>query len=265
MILQMALFSPMGITIPAFSVRDVLNVPSGKEDKGYVFFAPADPHKIMYKHVYTNTSWVIGIMAMCRQIRSEIKNLLSSYDINVHAVDFDKIGARQHGISRTVPLLIRSVSPFLGKTSGRVVLWENWDGHHFPDYEKQRRKGFSPAPRVPGLDNSLATYAQAVQPLQLFIGLSMTYHEVSGARDLHLCKQDAPVTGFECRRIECIVPVSDRVNARKMVDEAVDRRLDLLRCHFPHRWCYVRAMRSKLEGGLALARQYMREEVDRIC
>jgi hypothetical protein len=265
MILKMALFSPMGITIPAFSVRDVLNVPFGQEDKGYVFFAPADPHKTMYKHVYTNTSWVIGVMAMCRQIRSEIKNLLSSYDINVHAVDFDKIGARQHGISRTVPLLIRSVSSFLGKTSGRVVLWENWDGHHLPDYEKQRRKGFSPAPRVPGLDNSLATYAQAVQPLQLFIGLSMTFHEVSGARDLCLCKQDAPVTGFDCRRIECIVPLGDRVNARKMVDEVVDRRLELLRCHFPHRWCYVRARRSKLEGGLALARQYMREEVDRIC
>lgn len=60
----------MGITIPALSVRDVLNVPSGSElDKGYMFFTPADPHKIMYKHVYANTSRVIGVMAMCGQMR----------------------------------------------------------------------------------------------------------------------------------------------------------------------------------------------------
>ena len=61
------------------------------------------------------------------------------------------------------------------------------------------------------------------------------------------------------------VPLGDRVKARKLVDEAVDGRLALLRRHFEHRYCYVRAMRPKLESGLATARQYMREEVDRIC
>lgn len=264
MILEMTLFSPMGITIPARSVRDGLNMRFGRECyNGYVFFAPTDPHRTMYKNVCTNTSWVIDLMTMCGEIRSETKKVLSSYDINVQGVDLDKIGG-QHGTSRTAPL-IRSVSSFLGKSSGRVVLWENWIGHHFSVYKEQLRQGLPPAPRVFSLDNSLATYAQAGEPLQVSIGLSMTFHEVSGARDVYLCKQDTPVTGFDCRRIKCIVPLGDRVNASKMVDEAVDRRLDLLRSHFPHRWCYVRAMRSKLESGLALARQYMREEVDRIC
>ena len=265
MILQMALFSPMGITVPAFSVRDVVNVPAGHKDKGYVFFAPADPHKTMYRHVYANTSWAIGIMALCRQLRSETKKVLSSYDINVHAVDFDKSRGRQHGMWRTVPLLIRSVSSLLGKTSGRVVLWEKWDGDHFPDYKEQRRRGLPPAPRTPGLDDSLARYAQAVRPFELFIGLSMTFHRVSAFTDVCLCKQDVPVMGIDCRRIQCVVPLGDRVNARKMVDEAVDSRLGLLRHHFSHRWCYVQAMKSKLESGLELARQYMREEVDRLC
>ena len=41
--------------------------------------------------------------------------------------------------------------------------------------------------------------------------------------------------------------------------------LDLIRRHYLHRLCYVRAMRRKLESGLVVARQYMREEVDRIC
>lgn len=74
----------MGITIPANSVRDALNMRFEQErDNGYVFFVPTYPHRTMYKNVCTNTSWVIDPMAMCGQIRFETKKVLSSHDINV--------------------------------------------------------------------------------------------------------------------------------------------------------------------------------------
>jgi hypothetical protein len=264
-ILKMVLFSSMGISLPATPAGHLSNIPFVQEsDSGYVVFDPKDPNRTVYKHLCTKTLWVIGFMKICHQIRSETRKLLSSNDINVHGVDFDKLRGRQHGILRNISL-IRRVSSFTGKSSGRVVLWGNWDGHCFSIYEAQRRQGLPPATRIPDLDDFLTSYAQAIQPFQLCIVLSMNIHNISGFRDVCLCKRDAPVMVYDCRRIQCIVPLGDRVKARKMVDEAVDARLALLRRHFLHKWCYVRAMRSKLESGLVMARQYMREEVDRIC
>lgn len=266
MILEMALHSPTGICIDGPAAVHSSSMKHGKElEYGYVFFDPADSHKRkVYKHTCTKTLWVIDLLTTCRQIRLETKKVLSSNDIDVHCVEFDKIRGRQSALSRTIPL-IRTVSSFIGKSSGRIVLWESWSGHGSAIYESQRRSGLPPAPRIAGLDTELSTYAQAVQPFQVSIGLSMTFHDISGFRDVCLCKRDAPVMVYDCRRIQCIIPLGDRVKAKKLVDEAIDGRLALLRRHFPHKWCYVRAMRSKLESGLVAARQYMREEVDRIC
>jgi hypothetical protein len=80
-----------------------------------------------------------------------------------------------------------------------------------------------------------------------------------------LCKRDGPILMSDCRRIQCVVPLGDRVEARRLVDKAIDDSLDLIQRHYLHRLCYVRAMRQKLECGLVIVRQYLREEVDRIC
>lgn len=123
-----------------------------------------------------------------------------------------------------------------------------------------------PASRILSLDSELSRYAQAIQPLQLFVGLSMTYHHAAaGFQDVCLCRRDAPVFISDCRRIQCVVPLGDRVMARKMVDEAIDGRLNLLPRHFSHRWCNVQAMRQKLERALETTRQFIREELDRLC
>ena len=272
-IFEMALIHPTGISLRAGRYWNGFH--DDKPRHGHLPTDRTPPPRRRIKTMCFKTLWALRLMATCQQIRSEVKNgLLSSNDINVHGVDFNcvdlqqpgilHVAAQQPGILHTVPL-IQNISSVLGMRPGRVVLWENRDGHTFAQYERQRREGLPPARRIQRLDHSLARYAQAIQPFQLFFGLSMHYQELTGNKDIHLCKQDAPVTLTDCWRIQCVVPLGDPVKARKMVDEAIYGRLALLRRHFEHRLCNVRAMRQKLESGLAAARQYMREEVDRIC
>jgi hypothetical protein len=47
----------------------------------------------------------------------------------------------------------------------------------------------------------LSEYARAIEPFQLFIGLSMKYHHLVVWEDICLRKQDNPVYMSDCRRI----------------------------------------------------------------
>lgn len=263
MIFEMALIRAAGMSLRAGAIS---NGPHGDElHSGYVFLNTARLQRALLESLCPTTSWALGFMATCHQIRSETKDaaVLALNDVNVHGVEFCNVERQQPGIWSTVPL-IRKISYLLGMPSGRVVLWQNWNGHYFAQYERDRRAGL-PVARLPELDDSLSRYARAIQPFQLFIELSMNYPNLGGSSNVPVCKRDAPVTLTDCSRIQCIVPLGDRVMARKTADEAIDGRLRLLRRHFSHRLCNVRGMRQKLESGLATARQYMREEVDQIC
>lgn len=263
MIFEMALVRPAGINLRA---RDLANWVSTHERRnGYLLFNPAGPPGIPTTRVCFKTLRALGFMTTCRQIRTDFTSgLLRLNDVNVHEVDFKKVRERQSDITRIIPFT-RDTPSLFSISSGRVVLWENWDGHDFAIYEERQRAGKTPARRIDGLDDALSEYARAIQPFQLFIGLSMKFHHLAVREDKCLCKQDAPAYMSDCRRVQCVVPLGDRVEARRLVDKAIDRRLALIRRHYLHRLCYVRAMRRKLESGLVIARQYMREEVDRIC
>jgi hypothetical protein len=263
MIFEMALVRPAGINLRA---RDLAGWVSTHERRnGYLLFDRAGPPGMPAISVNTTILRALGFMATCRQIRSDFTSgLLRLNDVNVHDVDYRRVKEQNSGITRIIPFS-RDAPSLFNVSSGRVVLWENWDGHDFAIYEERRRAGKTPARRIDGLDEALSEYARAIQPFQLFIGLSMKFHHLAVWEDKCLCKQDASAYMSDCRRVQCVVPLGDRVEARRLVDKAIDRRLDLIRRHYLHRLCYVRAMRRKLESGLVVARQYMREEVDRIC
>lgn len=204
----------------------------------------------------------LRLMATCHQVRSEIKNrLLSLDDINVHGMDFHNAEKNYSRVQNTVPLL-RRISSSLGLSSGRVVLWGVEKSYPIHRYNATQPVNLAHARRVPGLKHALSGYAQAIQPFQLYIGLGMNYF-YAGTGHGHLCKQDAPVTTYDSRHFQCIIPLSDRMKAMKLVDEAIDERIALLRRQSEHQFCPVRVLRQKLESGLETARQYMREMVDR--
>lgn len=142
------------------------------------------------------------------------------------------------------------------------MLWGVEKSYPIHRYNATQPVNLAHARRVPGLKHALSGYAQAIQPFQLYIGLGMNYF-YAGTGHGHLCKRDAPVTTYDSRHVQCIIPLSDRMKAMKLVDEAIDERIALLRRHSEHRFCPVRVLRQKLESGLETARQYMREMVDR--
>jgi len=248
-IFEMALIQPTGINLRA---GGVFNAPWGT-----MFFEDTCPPGKRIKSMCITTSWALRLMATCHQIRSEINNgLLSLNDINVHGVQLHKVEE-----SYAVIPLLRRISSSLGLSSGRIVLWQNWNGYAVHGYRRVDTAVAPHAGRIPGLRHALSTYAQAIQPFQLFLGLSINYY-YPGTGHGHLCKRDAPVTSIDSQRIQYIVPLGERMKAMKVVDEAIDGRMALLKRHVRHRLCPVRIILQNLESGLEMPRQNMRDVVD---
>jgi len=177
-----------------------MNWPSGDElQNGYVFLDSTSLQGRPINTMCPKTLWALGFMATCHQIRSETKNatMLAKNDINIHDVNFRYIEGQRPGIWRTVRL-IRDISSTLGMRSGRVILWEDWSGPCGAKYERDLKIGLAPAKEIPGLDDSLSRYAQAIQPFQLFVGLSMSYQTMKSSGTVYICKRDAPVTLVDC-------------------------------------------------------------------
>jgi hypothetical protein len=198
-------------------------------------------------------SCALNIMATCKQIRSETKNLFFSLnDIRVRrSILYNSVKQ----VERIIPLL-RRLPRSLGLDSGRVVLPVLSGAYHYSeDAELDSRWDEG------GLKHLFLTTSQAIRPFQLFIDLDVAFHSWCASGDIGraVCSQDTPVTTRDCSRFHLDLQVGVGPTAGlSQIDKVIDDKLESLRQHRLHRLCPVRAMLRQFESRLEAMRKHIR-------
>ena len=198
-------------------------------------------------------SSALNIMATCKQIRSETKNLF--FSLNDIPIRRSTLYNSVKQVERIIPLLKR-IPRSLGLDSGRIVLPVHCSACR-PEQDAVIDSQWSEG----GLKHLFLTTSQAVRPFQLFLDLDVAFHKWSGSGNDErvVCSQGAPVTIRDCSHFHLDLQVGvGPTAALSRIDKVIDDKLESLRQNRLHRLCPVRAMLRQFESRLEAMRKHIR-------